>query len=423
MIHYWNLCFDNDFSLEPATGQNGRAGDRVAEEHLETILFRWGPTLLAAPEVAFLGRSSQLVTEQDLLGVDPLGRLHLFELKRDSAGAAEFNQLLAYLVNRPTREEDLQQAIADTLFHATDTFALRLAGLVAGELTKTMSHGQGGNARHAQRERGRLAIAAERASTKTGLALDVGTFERLAGVQIGEQFGAEFAAPVLPPETAFHRVTRAKFGDTWRFDRYRGPIAVWMVAPNLRGAIEAAEPLLAAGRGVDIRFVRVDVREVEPGRRWSIAVEHMSRDVDVDQLVPAAAAALDRHVQVHGLQVNGREYLDFNPSSGAVSLGWRLAGDACISFWLGDGNVSWHFGDHWWTEGEARSARDEVLGIKRHLASKHPSHWPWQPDSDGKPADELVSAMHALIDDAWRGLVAAKATDISKWAKFVPGGA
>jgi len=423
MANYWDLRFDGAFTLERASRHEGTAGQRVAEEHLETILFRWGQELLGIPDVAFLGRSSQLVGEADLLGADPIGRLHLFELKKDSAGADALQQLIAYLVNRPTSEDDLKSVIVETLFHGSETCALRLAGLVAREKTKTMAHDLGDDARHNERERARLEKTVKLAADRSHLPLSEAQFRQMGQDQLRGQFGEELATALPSPDEALARLTCAKFGKSWSFPKYRGPIAVWVVAPNVGGAHKAAQSLLNPKQGsqrVDTRFVSMDVREVKPGRHWSIAVDRKHPDFDVDQLVGAAGLVMERHCASRGDALADRAFIDFRPAKGHVGIGWRLAGNAQLTFAVENGCVSWTFYDHWWTEGQARTVRKGVLDIKRRLKERHLASWPWKCGADGIPDAALVDAMHALVDDAWCALVETKATDVDRWGAYLP---
>ena len=79
------FCLESDFGPTQAPVRN-----RVIEEGLETILFHWGNELLPAPRLHMLACSGAITKEQDLLAVDELGRIHIFELKNRHSVAERF---------------------------------------------------------------------------------------------------------------------------------------------------------------------------------------------------------------------------------------------------------------------------------------------------------------------------------------------
>jgi len=76
----------------------GRDLIEVLEEGLETILLHWGHKLLTALGPQVLGHSGSVTREQALLAGNELGRIHIFELKRDTADAAAMFQIVSYVV-------------------------------------------------------------------------------------------------------------------------------------------------------------------------------------------------------------------------------------------------------------------------------------------------------------------------------------
>ncbi len=71
---------------------------QAQEEVLETLLVLNLEKLLD-DDVRFLFRAGDYWRLQDITGVDPLGRIHLFELKRDAINGAVTKQLSAYLLS------------------------------------------------------------------------------------------------------------------------------------------------------------------------------------------------------------------------------------------------------------------------------------------------------------------------------------
>ena len=78
----------------------------VVEEVVETLLALHLPRFTAA-QVAFLKRGFAMESAGDLVGTDPLGRLHLFELKKDAFAPRDVDQLEQYLLGHLFRDPEL----------------------------------------------------------------------------------------------------------------------------------------------------------------------------------------------------------------------------------------------------------------------------------------------------------------------------
>ncbi|MCK6529896.1 hypothetical protein L6R50_20830 [Myxococcota bacterium] len=82
------------------------------EEMLETALVLHLPAV-AGRELTFLMRARQLQKQADVLAVDPDGRLHLFELKKDIARRDAARQLVRYVTERRERTLDFVRRLRD----------------------------------------------------------------------------------------------------------------------------------------------------------------------------------------------------------------------------------------------------------------------------------------------------------------------
>jgi hypothetical protein len=434
---YWTLRFDGTgFRLEEAS-QNARPGSkyRVLEEGLETILFTWGNELLPAPRLQMLGCSGALVREQDLLAVDELGRIHIFELKKDKADAASLFQLVSYLTGRPRDDEYwVRKTIANALWYGEQAHACRLAGLVARQWTETLrtekSRRVAGRAvPYAERLEAKLEKLTELASARTGLNLTSETFYKMAQSVLQEQFGGRWNGPSQDPAKVLDKVAELKLPPRWQLGRTGPGIVIWIVAPRIRSAATAAQPLIE--RKLEIRCVSVDVQEVIPGIEWSIAVAVPEDQADnwamADTLGKLLVEIVDRHLE-ECPGAASRLYLGLQPGSiswvtekGWAELGWRTAGGTSIVFDVREDHILLDLFNSNWTEGLALKMREPLLRLCRKLRKEHPDSCPWSyQDPKAESNQAFVDAAARLANAFWRGLEEIGALEVDRWAYWMP---
>jgi hypothetical protein len=430
------LRFDGkQFLLEPcATISNVSVKGHVIEEGLETVLFHWGNQLLPEPCLHMLGYSGFILPEQDLLAVDELGRTHMLELKKDVARADSTIQLVSYLARRP---EDhtiwIRRTIAETLWYGESSSACRLAGLVSRTALKTLRTDKsrkvtGTRISHAEGLDAKLNRLAQLAAIRTGMDLRADAFRRIAESLLDQQFGGTWTGPLKEPSAVLGQVAQARLSSNWKLGRTNPSVVGWVIAPDVREALAAAQPFI--DQGLQIRCVSVDVREVVPGLEWIINV-----DVDQNQIQSWPAANLlaqmmqqvmEQHLQSHPLSTE-RLFLRLRPEMArldgkeAAWLGWHAAGGAYLILRDFTDHIKWDLYNHWWTEGPALEVRAPIMRLCDDLRRKHPNPWPWLPDQpDAVCNNELIEAAVRLMNDYWMGLTDLGAFEVDDWAYLMP---
>ena len=432
----WTLRFDGtgfklEASVEPQRPSTKR---RVIEENLETILFHWANELLPAPRLQMLGCSEAIVREQDLLAVDGLGRIHIFELKKDTADAQSMFQLVSYLVGRPRDDEHwVRKDIARTLWYGEQADACRLAGLVARhsaeKLRTDKSRRVAGLVPHVERLDARLDKLTQLASRRTGLNLTPGTFRSIARSLLEQGFGGQWNGPVEEPAQVLHRVVETRLSPHWQLGTTKAGIIIWTIAPNIQGALKAAEPLIE--RYLEVRCVSVDVREVVPGIEWSIAVavpeDHAENWAMADMFARLLVEIVDRHLE-ECPRASSRLYRGLQPASiswvtgkGWAELGWRAAGGSSVIFGVRNDHVELDLFNHGWTDGQAVAMREPILRLCKRLRKVHASSLPWSPqDPEAACNLEFVESAVHLVNGYWQGLQEVGAFEVDRWAYWMP---
>jgi hypothetical protein len=380
-----------------------------------------------------LGYSESIVREQDLLAIDGLGRIHIFELKKDKADSGSLFQLISYLAGRPRDDEGwIRRMLAGTLWYGEQAQAGRLAGLVTRKQFERLSTGKsrrraGKKVPHIVNLEAKLDKLATLASERSGLDLKPGTFRDIAVSLLEQRYGGRWEGPLADPESLLDPLAEAKFSSHWRVGQAEPGVVIWMIAPSIAEARKAAEPLIE--RNLDVRCVCVDAREAEPGREWSIGVnppgdlvqkwrtedlfsnligQSMARHLD---LCPAAADRLF-------LRLCAKRRLEGNE---IAWLGWHAAGGACLVLRDHADRIGFELYNHWWTEGQALKFRDPILRLCASLREEHPEPWPWCPEEpDATSNRELVEAAAQLLSDYWQGLEELGAFEVDRWAYWMP---
>lgn len=434
---YWMLRFNGTgFRLEEVA-QIARPGskDRVLEEGLETILFHWGNELLPAPRLQMLGCSGALVREQDLLAVDELGRIHIFELKKDRAGPESLFQLVSYLTGRPRDDEHwVRKTLVNALWYGEQAHACRLAGLVARQWMETLrtekSRRMAGRAvPYAERLEAKLEKLTKLASARTGLDLASDTFDEIAQSLLEEEFGGRWKGPSEDPEKVLDKVAESKLPPHWQMGRTGPGMVIWMIAPDIRAAASAALPFIE--RKLEIRCVSVDVQEVIPGMGWSIAVtvpsEYASNWAMADTFAKLLVEIVDRHLE-ECPRAASLLYLGLQPATiswvtgkGWAELGWRTAGGTSIVFLVRKDRIMLDLFNHNWTDGQALTMRQPLLRLCKQLRKEHPSSWPWShQDPEAESNQAFIDAAAALANAFWRGLDKIGVLEVDRWAYWMP---
>ena len=423
------LSFDGT-AFRLSRGQAGGLAtprERVIEEGLETILFYWANELLPAPRLLMLGRSNPLLPEQDLLAVDGLGRLHVFELKKDSATAESLHQLVSYLAQR-LRDDNvfwLRRSAADALWYGRDRTAAYLAGLDSRTRVSTAGpDGSGPKVRGQERHDALLAELTRRAGRRSGLEVSSDVFRTAAEGSMLSHFGKIWAGPLADPAGAFGAVAAARLPPYWRLGLTRPGIVPWLIAPAIGGALKAAQPYLS--RRLGVRCVSVDVRETLAGREWSVRVAAPAEQAEqwrlADAFVSLVGQVLDRHLE-QCPDARDRVYVelpaDLRP--GETGIGWTAAGAAKVELKVLPDSVEVDLYYDWWTEGRSLKVKDAVHRISRKVRSRHPRYWPWLPQEPQASSNrQFVEGLAAMASDYWQSLKGIGALDLDEWAYFKP---
>jgi hypothetical protein len=434
---YWTLWFDGTGFRLRETAQSAQPASkyRILEESLETILFHWANKLLPAPRLQMVGRSGSLECEQDLLAVDELGRVHIFELKKDRAGAASLFQLVSYLTGRPRDDEYwVRKTIAHTLWYGEKAHACRLAGLAARQWTETLRTGKsrrvaGRAVLYVERLEAKLERLVELASERTGLNLTSEAFDEITRSLLEEEFGGSWRGPIADPEKVLDQVADLQLSPHWQLGRTRPGIVIWMIAPDVEAAASAAQPLIE--RGLEIHCVSVDVQEVAPGTEWSIAVtvpkDHAANCAMANAFGGLLAAIVDRHLE-ECPEAASRLYLGLQPATsswvtgkGWGELGWRTAGGSSVVFMVREDHIEIDLFNSNWTDGRALAMRRPLLRLCGQLRREHPSSWPWSYRDPEVPSNQVfVDAAVRLANAFWRGLEEIGALEVDRWAYWMP---
>jgi hypothetical protein len=384
-----------------------------------------------------LACSTAIAREQDLLAVDELGRIHIFELKKDNADAASVYQLVSYLVGRPRDDEQwVRRSIASTLWYGELAIACRLAGLVARQsvekLRTPMSRRVAGRpvAQIALLE-AKLEKLAQLASERASLDLEPATFCNIARSLLVRGFGTNWSGPLDNPEQVLNSVAEAKFPSHWKVGRTEPGIIIWIVAPNVNAALDAPQPLLE--RNLEIRCVSIDVRENVPGREWSITTtvseSHAQHWPMADVFAGWAQRVVGRHLDECPATAD-RVFVWFRAASdcwatgkGWAAIGWRAAGGARVYFDVTEDTVSHYLLNHGWTQGASLRLRDPILKLCKDLRKRHPSSWAWSPHKPEAACNmEFVEGAVHLLNDYCRGLERIGAFEVDEWGYWMPAG-
>jgi hypothetical protein len=411
-----------NFILESAGKQQGLAAKRALEEQIETILLHWGDQLLPGEPVRMLGRQAALNAVADLSGLDESGRQHIFEIKSSNpatAGSTELYQALSYLIDRSAAEADMHRELANSVWYGERTHATYLSALI-GKVQVGKSRGKDvpDDARHAERLDGKLRLALETASAKSGAPVSETAMRDLAKAEMTRLYGHAHDGPLEDVAGLWDNYRRCRFGDNWSLS---GRAVMWLLAPNIHPcAIEVAKQLRDV-RGIDLRLVRFDVREVVAGSSWSLAVEFPMGTpwVETDRLRAALRQAVSSHNQRFAGSTRSPQCCAAATSPSSASASWRgLAGPAAIAFTGAGDRVTWAWYSDWWTEGQALQYRSKINGMKAGLPKAGiPTSFPWDPhSSDGGPA--FQENLGRLLDKAWNQLVEMGAADIDEWGYY-----
>lgn len=423
----WQLEFDGErFLLEPSARADlppTAKDQRPLEENIETLLLHWGGHLLPGMPVRILGRSPAIVRSPDLTGIDDLGRLHLFELKKDRANEHDLAQLLAYVINRPTRETQVDATLADTLWNGETAHAASLAAFVARKrLSNTRASGISKKARGGERLVAHLDETSRDAGSRSGLRTSPDRFRELAKREMKRLYGLVHDGPLPDTDALIGTFKSTQLPSDWLFGRTEPPVVMWLIAPDVDRAADAASEYIE--RGIDVRCVSLDIHEVQEGREWLVGVQMVRASEQEgwewqrsDAFGGLLLAAMREHIQAHpGAAERARLRMGDAPS-----FGWQLARPVRVDFTLDDNSVTCKWYSHWWTEGRARLVRDRVNDVRKKLPDLG-AKIPWNPEA---PADDQVNRkaaerIAAIANNAWEALYESGATGLGRWAYYAP---
>lgn len=434
---HWILRFDQTgFKLNesPETARTA-VRHRILEEGLETLLFHWGHELLPAPRLQMLGWSGALEREPDLLAVDELGRIHIFELKKDKADAAALFQLVSYLTGRPRDDEQwVRKTIAHTLWYGEQAHACRLAALTARERAEKLRTEKsrkvaGRPVLYIDRLEAKLERLTQLASKRTGLGPVPETFLDSARLLLEQETGGRWQGPLQAPAAVLDQVAQVKLPRHWQIGRTKPGVVIWMIAPDVSAAASAAQSLI--DRGLEIHCLSVDVREVTPGVEWSVALATPDDQAQnwsmADTFANTLAAIMDRHL-AECPEAASRLYLGLQPASvswetgqGWAELGWRAAGGASLVFSVRQEHVELSLFNHNWTDGLALAMREPIFRVCKRIRKEHPSSWPWSHEEPNAGCNlEFIEAAVQLVNAFWHALEGIGAFDVDRWAYWMP---
>jgi hypothetical protein len=245
-------------------------------------------------------------------------------------------------------------------------------------------------------------------------------FDSLASEEMLRRFGLDHDGPLDGVDDLWQTYRRTMLGRNWRLS---GKCVVWLLAPNLK-VIDGALPLLIA-RGVDLRLGTLDVREVMPGREWSISLDFPEGEpwVARDRLLDALLRVANRHAETLPEHDRSRILCEQGSPSGKIGgelrgeIGWNgLAGPVVVQVRISGDSASWEWYSHWWTEGEALPLREEINKIGRLIRDAGvPTTFRWDADAEDGGRD-FQTGLLTVLDAAWHHLVAIGATKLDKWA-------
>lgn len=242
-------------------------------------------------------------------------------------------------------------------------------------------------------------------------------------------FGRTWNGPLDTPREVLDQVTRATMSRHWELGRTKPAIVIWLVAPNVGSALRAAQPLIE--RGLEIRCVSMDVREVVPGREWSIGMAEPADQARNSVLADAFGDLLiqiaDRHLEESPAAAS-RLYLGLEPASiswvddiGWAELGWRAAGGASVFYGVRNDRIECELHNHSWTDGQAWKMREPLLRLCRELRKQHPRVWPWSADDPAHAANQrFVEGAVRLVNAFCQGLQEIGAFDVEPWGYWMP---
>lgn len=420
---FWHLSFDGSaFTLTEAESPPAPTQDRVVEEVAETILMLWGHVLLPGPRLRFIGREAVLCQQADVFALDPLGRLHLFEMKQKnpaSVGQKELSQMISYLINRPTREEEIQSIVLESHWYGLTALAISLGGLIAGQrLGNKRAEDLKNDARYPERAAGLLRLASKLAGQRFGKPLSADALKGIASKHLERMLGCVHDSWITDPSRLWDEFKSRTLGPGWALENTAPPTVTWLLAPKFKDGLDNAHLLIE--RGIDLRFVEFDVREVRPGCEWSVTLGWPDgrRWAERDRLAGLLSEVRKRHVQ--RFPENAKRVLvelNSKEEKKVGSFGWSgLASHAQVELSLNGSQLAWKWYSHWWTEGEALKYRHKMNAVGKKLSKSHPRTFPFPTEGDCE--ESLVDALTRLVDDAWLLVVATGAHKADKWARF-----
>jgi hypothetical protein len=283
---------------------------RVCEDVMQTVLWLHAAAFTGEP-VTIFARSGREWGIADLMGIDSIGRIHLFELKKHTVTASVANQLTHYLLAHlfedarellthwkgkfgPEVLDDIQMGLHAYLAAALADERLDILG--ARFVARAEGRDESGIAAFEKQwdhelsrdERAELLIKALRIKAQARRGVDS------ASIPTREQF-AELA-----------RQWRVRLDPLGELNRERSVrlqerLVLWLVGPRVAG--DAMERIRSWRRaGVDARWLELDVQPVPASLEWDLRVRREwapHRSALVTEHWPSVRAGLRRWEEQH----------------------------------------------------------------------------------------------------------------------------
>ncbi len=279
------------------------AESTVCEDVMQTFLWLHAADFTGEP-ITIFARSGKEWGVADLMGIDTIGRIHLFELKKHTVTASVANQLTHYLLAH------LFEDPCELLGYWKDKFPAAvledvpayLASAVADERLDILGP------RFIAQSEGRDAagIAAFEKEWDHHLSPGARTMRLLDALRTKGQMRRGLPLDAIPTQDAFldlARQWRRKLDPLPELDRERPfrlqeRLVLWLVGPRVAG--DALERIRSWRRaGVDARWLEIDVQPAPASLEWNVRVRREwapHRTAVVKEKWPLVQAALQKWI-------------------------------------------------------------------------------------------------------------------------------
>lgn len=338
--------FAPNLSLQWTLGDERPAlskGVAVEEDVMQTFLWLHAREITGEP-ITIFAKSGFYWGMADLMGVDPLGRIHIFELKKTKVHADVAGQLEQYLLGFVMQDvallkEEWRPRQAELLGDGRDGLVIALAG--AHATVRTDTRGRKAIAKSLAKVDPEAAKQIKRASFFSKVPTDE-KVKHLVRVLLETACRKRRLSPELCPSLEQLRQQASELRPRLdatealkkTYPRLKSPAVVWLVGPRVD---ESARQRVRAWRraGLDARWLEFQVvaRRRELGWDISVVREHAPQRAGA---VGTAIAWLEQYPSdPHSVRLSTRFYLSRAPSirdrGGRDLEGGRLLQTCCIA--------------------------------------------------------------------------------------------